>query len=245
MKKKFLLIPVLIFVLSSANYLWAGPKEDALFDAIKAGNTRKATQLINEGLDVNATGEDQFWTPLRYAVSHDQKEIVELLLSKGADVNARNKFGSTALIMAVTKKEIIEMLLSNGADVNAQNNSGVTALMGTIVMMYTERSLPDQKEILELLLSKGADVNVQDSSGRTALMYAVGPRCRVKLGSVPADKQSIELLISNGANVNATDNSGIPVFCFAETKNIKELLLSKGAIKTECDKWTIKWHEPQ
>ena len=51
-----------------------------------------------------------------------RKEITELLLSKGADVNIKDIQGKTALIFAATygNKEIVELLLSNGADVNAK-----------------------------------------------------------------------------------------------------------------------------
>ena len=53
----------------------------------------------------------------QYAVKKGNKEIVERLLQKGADVNLRDKFGITALMRAVSSnhKEIIERLLQKGA----------------------------------------------------------------------------------------------------------------------------------
>jgi ankyrin repeat protein len=58
-------------------------------------------------------------------------KIVELLLEKGADVNAKDKDGNvTALIMAASNghTETVKFLLERGADVNAKDNDGFTAL---------------------------------------------------------------------------------------------------------------------
>jgi ankyrin repeat protein len=59
-------------------------------------------------------------------------EVVSLLLQNGADVNAKDVTGRTALISAATgfgpNLEVVFLLLENGADVNAKNNDGKTAL---------------------------------------------------------------------------------------------------------------------
>ena len=67
------------------------------------------------------------------AAFYGRKEIVELLLSKGADVNAKDSKGETALMVAAFygRKETVELLLSKGADVNAKDNEGKTALISS------------------------------------------------------------------------------------------------------------------
>ena len=63
-------------------------------------------------------------TPLHDAVSRGHKEVIELLIAKGADVNAKDStFGRTLLHIAAREghKEIVELLLAKGVDVNAKD----------------------------------------------------------------------------------------------------------------------------
>ena len=64
------------------------------------------------------------------AVDSDDKEIVELLVNNGADVNATHNGGGTPLHWAARKghKQIVELLIANGANVNAQDEDGGTPL---------------------------------------------------------------------------------------------------------------------
>jgi len=75
----------------------------------------------------------QGFTPLYWASEHGHKNVVELLIAEGADVNAVNGgrfMEQTALHIAVSygHDDIVEILLANGADVNARTYSGKTAL---------------------------------------------------------------------------------------------------------------------
>jgi len=62
--------------------------------------------------------------------SKGNKEIVELLIAAGADVNARDDGGDTPLLNAAAfgQKEIVELLIGKGAEVNAKNANGETPL---------------------------------------------------------------------------------------------------------------------
>jgi|ETN07SMinimDraft_1059922.scaffolds.fasta_scaffold27627_4 ankyrin repeat protein len=99
--------------------------------------------------------------------------LVRRELSRGADVNAKDKDGFTPLHLAANKghKEIVKLLIAEGADVNAKDDGGRTPLHGTA---YWGR-----KEIVELLIAKGADVNVKievgELKGLTPLDAATHP----------------------------------------------------------------------
>jgi len=68
---------------------------------------------------------------LMIAIMREQKEIVELLLKRGVDINKKYMDGYTALMWAVERKNvgIINLLLNqSGIDIKIENNNGETAL---------------------------------------------------------------------------------------------------------------------
>ena len=138
--------------------------ETALMLACNAGQGEVMLMLVDMGYDVNMEYLDSLVQKTLYkAVSNGYVNSVKVLLDKGADVNAKNNDGWTALMCASEKgyAKIVSMLLKNGADVNAKNNGGWTALMKASQEAY--------KEIVEILLKNGADVNAVTKNGYTAL----------------------------------------------------------------------------
>ncbi len=94
--------------------------------------------------------------------------MAELLVSKKADVDAKDKDGRTPLDFAADsdKTETAEALLGLGAKVNAKDNDGFTPLHFA--------AGKGQIKVVELLLAKGADLNAKDSlADVTALQLAV------------------------------------------------------------------------
>jgi ankyrin repeat protein len=155
-------------------------------------------------------------TALHFAVGHDK--ILELLLAKHMDVNAKNELGDTPLHIAAVEDltASAELLLANKADVNAANLEGDTPLHS-----------PGSKEMAELLVTKGANIEARNNEGRTPLHTAV------KNGLT----EIIEYLLSHHADANAKDNEGnTPLHLQMEPeenrewiKRITELLLANKA----------------
>jgi ankyrin repeat protein len=109
------------------------------------------------------------YTPLHLAVfSVGHKKMVELLVSKGADVNAKAASGATPLFFAVLRdqKDDAQILIEHGADVNIPDAYGDTILDCALHLQYGS--------MIQLLVDHGADVNALDQSGHRPLSYAMG-----------------------------------------------------------------------
>ena len=114
--------------------------EQSLIDAAESGNIEAVKQSIADGTDVELKCVNCGGTVLSHAAVGGHKEIVELLISQGADVNAKGKHGRISLHAAAAKghKGIAELLIANGADVNAKNRDGDTPLYWAIEENHAE-----------------------------------------------------------------------------------------------------------
>ncbi len=164
---------LLLTTIAAVVLVGCGP---SIHEAVEAGNIEAVKQAIAAGKDVNSEDECCGVTPLHYATRWGRKEIAELLIAKGADVNAKAKYGDTPLHGAIYangtyleetgRKEMIELLIAKGADVNAKDEGGKTPLH--FATGY------GRNEIVELLIAKGADVNAKNNRGGTPLDKTIG-----------------------------------------------------------------------
>ena len=96
-------------------------------------------------------------TPLMEASSSGHYEIVKLLLSHGADVNAQSSSGNTPLMYACASghSEVVRSLLEAGANVEDHNENGHTPLM--------EAASAGHVEVAKILLEFGAGINTHSN----------------------------------------------------------------------------------
>ena len=116
---------LLLTIIAAVVLVGCGPSVD-IWEAARTGNIEAVKQHLAAGVDVNA--KDKYGeSPLLFAATFGHKEIAELLIANGADVNTKiDKIGMTPLHIATGQgyKEIVELLIAKGADVNAKVVSG-------------------------------------------------------------------------------------------------------------------------
>ena len=91
---------------------------------------------------------------------------VKAAIKNGANVNAKDKDGSTVLMYAAsdnTNPDVIKALIAAGANVNARDEDGWTALMSAAA---ADNSNPD---VIKALIAAGSDANARDRNGKRAI----------------------------------------------------------------------------
>ena len=131
-------------------------------------------------------------SPVADAVMKRDKDAVRALLKDGADVNAAQGDGMTALHWAARSgdAELAQMLLYAGANVKATTRLGAYSPL----MMAAEQG---HAAVIAALLAAGADVKAANTTGTTPLMLA----------AMSGDAKSVTTLVENGAEVDAREKS--------------------------------------
>jgi ankyrin repeat protein len=210
-------LQTLVFWAAVAGAAFGQGASDRFYTAIRENNL-PALRTLLKSADPNIH-DKRGTTPLMYAMENGSVEAIRAILAAGADVNAANDFGATALMWGITDAEKVRVLLAAGADVRAKSKMGRTPLYlaaandgssATVKLLLdrgvnpTERDNQQSTPLLaataandlasiKLLLEHGADANGSNAAGMTALMNAAGN----------GNSKAIEMLLARGANVNA------------------------------------------
>lgn len=182
--------------------------------AIAAGDSEALVRLLSRGLspDARVNGEPLLhMAAMKLAMDH-QEECLRVLLDHGADVNARDAAGRTAMRRIPTDPAIFKILLAAGADPNICDYDGYTPLHMAATMGR------DGGDTVIALITAGADVNARDSLRRTPLHYAV-----------EGDALTICALLVAGADVDARDCDGRSALHLAREMRVVNLLTGAGA----------------
>ena len=164
-----------------------------VFMAAGLGLTDMLGDMLKMSLTVVNSVDNSGYVPLHWAAWKKKKDCLELLVSHGADVNARNpKFYETPLHLAVNEcwEEGVRLLLASGANANEKDFLGHSALH--------HAASNDSVILARMLVASGANVDDARNDGQTPL------HCAASDGAVHVAR----VLIEAGAAINARSNVG-------------------------------------
>ena len=220
-----------------------------LFRAASDGDAATVRDLVESGADLHWKRPKNHWTPLHEAAYEGHLEIVNYLVSKGADVADTETNGLTPLMLAAQegRTEVVRALLDADSPLHHKDDYQMTAIhrsaqsgnKETVLLLLERGAKLDEGaadntplfiaagegdlELTQLLIDKGADVNYRmDSMAFTALHRAAAS------GSV----EVTELLLKHGAKPNVTNRLGDTPLSVATKKGFDEvaaLLRQHGA----------------
>lgn len=169
-----------------------------------------------------------------------RSKVVALLLQNGAEVNARDRKGNTALIAAAERgyEGLVVLLVENKADLNARNGDGDSAILLGAKGGY--------EAVVEYLVKNRVDVNTPNKNGDTALLIAAqlahgsivkqlvsgGARMDLGLAAEKGYMVVLELLIGGGGVGGILKDELDAAICLAAAnghERVVEFLLGQGA----------------
>jgi len=130
-----------------------GGKEEApvlsLHEAAAVGDIEQVKSLISKGADVNAMDDRLDGTPLHLATYRGQRQVVELLIANGANVNEKNKLDRTPLHDAIDRgrTEIVELLRKHGAKVEISVGAAKTKPAKSLLESATSKFAIPKKNL--------------------------------------------------------------------------------------------------
>lgn len=185
-----------------------------------------AMRMLNSVKDVNEDRREGGYTLLHIATLQEREDFVDILLRKGADINAVDKHGCTPFLLACqASAKMVPILIERGADIHAKYQSNATA----IVVAAAHGNL----EALRFLVNYGMDIEAMTERGWPPLACALTWQ----------QEESALYLMSQGANVfwetNDTRKSALHFAArYGLEKAVEELLRQGLASSKDSEGWT-------
>ena len=184
--------------------------------AAKNGDIVSVEEMLNKGHTLNEVDAAKGWTALHYAVHYGQKHLVEYLIVRGVDVNAKDFLGKNNPIDVLAlgnRGEIVRILVKAGAK----------SAYGSSIHFCAETG--DFAGVQKFYDVDGKINGRDDKNGWMPIHYAVNA----------GDIEMVEYLLCLGANVNGADFKGeiSPLDLAVKTGNAKmqALLQAKGGTR--------------
>lgn len=188
--------------------------------------------LLDHNADASARG-GAYGSPLLAALTNGRKKVVDTLLRRGAETEAKHpESGLTALHVAVKRgdMDLVSLLVQHKANTEAVDEEGRTALLVAIDS--------DNTQLARVLLDGGANVEARESeSGRTPLLVA----------SDRGDYDMVLLLLERGADANAeggTYGKAMRAALYREDVEAQEMIKSFGGTAEMTTAWRDNQHHP-
>jgi ankyrin repeat protein len=206
--------------------------------------------LLDAGANMNHASSVSHQMLLSKAAEQGHDRVVEILLENGAQIDAKDGFGRTALLLAAEQghNRVVKILLEEEALIDSRGDSGCSTLVyavqqghdRVVEILLENRAYIDTKDslgrtalswaaeqgndrVVKILLEKGAQIDSRGDSGRSALLYAVQQ----------GHDRVVEILLENGAQIDAKDGFGRTALLWAAEQGndqVVKILLEKGAL---------------
>jgi ankyrin repeat protein len=222
--------------------------------AVQQGDANAVRTLLKAGASANEVQEGAKLTPVIIAAAMLHADVVDLLLDNGANPNAIDRRGYTALHLVVrdtdygmdlrtkdTVTRIVKSLLAHKADPNIRLVQEHPAATGNEVSLGGATALilaaeVNNYDVVKALLDAGADPKVTTDAGHNALHMAAGGGTDVQRMRSPEERalaiKTVQLLVDRGIGVDDTGQFGWTAFevaTYQGLSDVMEFLASKGA----------------
>jgi ankyrin repeat protein len=180
-----------------------------LIDALRAGDRESFARLLKENPEAAKLRGKGGATPLMYAAIYGDLDSMRQLVDRGADVNAANQAGATALMWAADDLEKARFLLEHGADPNATSEIQRTPL--TIALGYARSTA-----VVKLLLDHEAKTDASAYGGRNPFPAAA------------RNEELLRMVIEHGVPISRL-SAGLSLAVAEDCKACVDLLVKGGA----------------